>query len=265
MLAADCDDAAAGRLHRIVREALEREGIAASIGMASARSSREFADAMLDADKAMYADKLARRDAAGRHEREANTECPRPGVRASPLPQGRSAPHSTSARSILATVSSLPSRATTSFIAGDAVVPVTASRSGWPSFPKPMPSAATLSSSAPCTFAAVQSASVASRREALSSTSADAGTNCLAAAFSSNVSGATVEVHGGVGHLVQGLRPLPQQLGDRRQGRTAAGVDVERREVRGECRGQRVRRHRLQVALVHPVELGAIEHRPPSG
>ena len=76
VLAADCDDAAAGRLHRIVREALEREGIAASIGMASARASREFADAMLDADKAMYADKLARRDAARRHEREANTECP---------------------------------------------------------------------------------------------------------------------------------------------------------------------------------------------
>ena len=74
VLASDCDEAASRRLHRIVREALDRKGIAASIGMASARSAQDFGVAALDADKAMYADKLARRAAAGEpHARSADS------------------------------------------------------------------------------------------------------------------------------------------------------------------------------------------------
>ena len=68
VLASNCDEAASRKLYRTVREALDRENIAASLGMAPVHSAQDLDAALLDADKAMYADKLARRAAAGESE-----------------------------------------------------------------------------------------------------------------------------------------------------------------------------------------------------
>ena len=72
VLASDCDDVGSRRLDRTVREALDRDGIVASLGMASVRPAQDFGAAMLEADKAMYDDKLARRAAGNPDARSAD-------------------------------------------------------------------------------------------------------------------------------------------------------------------------------------------------
>ncbi len=61
VLIAECDDQAADRILHALREALAREAIAASLGMALARSVDQLDAALARADETMYADKAARR------------------------------------------------------------------------------------------------------------------------------------------------------------------------------------------------------------